>query len=384
MRAIHIGVTACTFPSNAPIDAARILYGRPPTILFWLLAIVVAAVASAALYYAAAGRTVNATAEGIDAATAAHYRLQLKELDADIASGRLGTAEGQAARGEMARELIRLKSEGKPGTSHSAGHTPMLIGAIAATLIVAFGTYWYLGSPDMPAAPIASRPEASMSVEDAVVRIEQALTQTPDDIRGWRVIAPAYMELGRFADAERAFRRVLELGGATADAETNLAEAIMMKQSGSIEGEPLTLLASAAGRDPAHVRSRFYLAAEATQSGKFETAVTQWNELLALSSGDEPWVQTARDGLAAATAGLNNENVPGEAEILAMVEGLASRLASDGGTVEEWTRLVRSRLVLGQTAEAQAAYDAARTAYPDAAVRTELDVLAADNGLVAN
>ena len=45
---------------------------------------------------------------------------------------------------------------------------------------------------------------------------------------------------------------------------------------------------------------------------------------------------------------------------------------------------MRSRLVLGQTAEAQAAYDAARAAYPDASLRTELDVLAADNGLVAN
>ena len=34
-------------------------------------------------------------------------------------------------------------------------------------------------------------------------------------------------------------------------------------------------------------------------------------------------------------------------------------------------------------ADAQTAYDAARKAYPDPKVRTELDVLAADNGLVA-
>jgi cytochrome c-type biogenesis protein CcmH len=46
--------------------------------------------------------------------------------------------------------------------------------------------------------------------------------------------------------------------------------------------------------------------------------------------------------------------------------------------------LVRSHLRLGQIELAQSAYDRARAAYPDAAVRTELDVLAADNGLVAN
>jgi cytochrome c-type biogenesis protein CcmH len=66
-----------------------------------------------------------------------------------------------------------------------------------------------------------------------------------------------------------------------------------------------------------------------------------------------------------------------------MVDGLAARLASEGGTVDEWTQLVRSRMVQGRVEDAQAAYDAARKAHPDAAERNELDVLAADNGLVA-
>jgi cytochrome c-type biogenesis protein CcmH len=40
-------------------------------------------------------------------------------------------------------------------------------------------------------------------------------------------------------------------------------------------------------------------------------------------------------------------------------------------------------MVQGRMDEAQAAYDLARRAYPDPKARTELDVLAADNGLVA-
>jgi cytochrome c-type biogenesis protein CcmH len=66
-----------------------------------------------------------------------------------------------------------------------------------------------------------------------------------------------------------------------------------------------------------------------------------------------------------------------------MVDGLDARLKTEGGTVTEWTQLVRSRMVQGRMDDAQAAYDAARKAYPDAAERNELDVLAADNGLVA-
>ena len=51
--------------------------------------------------------------------------------------------------------------------------------------------------------------------------------------------------------------------------------------------------------------------------------------------------------------------------ISGMVEGLASRLASDGGTVAEWTQLVRAFTVLEQTDRAQKAYDDAKAAYPD-------------------
>ncbi len=157
----------------------------------------------------------------------------------------------------------------------------------------------------------------------------------------------------------------------------------MMQKQGDAEGEPMQLFLSAAARDPQHVRSRYYIASEAMRLGKFEEAKAGWEELLKLAKGDEAWVANARAGLAAAESGGNTAAV-NEEQIAGMVEGLAARLESDGGTVEEWTRLVRSRLVLGQKPEAQKAYDAARAAYPDATQRTELDVLAADNGLVAS
>jgi cytochrome c-type biogenesis protein CcmH len=351
--------------------------------LFWLLAIAVTAVACAALYYAAAGRTVNASAGPVDDATSAHYRLQLREIEGDITAGRLGEAEGVAARGEMARELIRLKGEKHPSAGDGA-MKPALLFAVAATAVLAFGAYTLLGNPDLPSAPLADRPASEMTLDEAVARIEAQLTVTPGDLRGWQAIGPAYMQLARFAEAERAYRRIIELDGANADRETDLAEAIMMKQGGSVVGEPMALLQSAAARDARHVRSRFYLAGEATRLGEYQSAIAQWTELIALATGDEPWLATARGGLAAATAGLNGETaLPDESDIVAMVEGLSARLDAQGGTVAEWTQLVRSRLVLGQLELAQSAYDAARAAYPDAGVRTGLDVLAADNGLVA-
>jgi len=358
--------------------------------VFWILVIIVTAIACAALYYAARGRRVNATGAAIPDLTTDHFRQQLGEIETDAASGRLGEAEVTAARGELARELLRTQGElsGKAGSGR-ARQGILLPLSVVLVAVLALGAYSFLGSPQLPSLPLATRsdaPPAEIDLDEAIARIEAQLARTPDDLRGWTVIAPAYMQLGRFADAGRAYRRVIELGGATADSETDLGEALMMANDGSAQGGALELFRSAAARDPGHVRSRYYLAAEATQVGDYEGAVALWNELLALSKGGEPWLATAQNGFAVAKAALEGTTapaVPDAAAIEGMVEGLASRLATEGGTIEEWTRLVRSRLVLGQTELAQADYDRARRAHPDAATRTELDMLAADNGLIA-
>lgn len=353
--------------------------------IFWLLAFVVTAVACAALYYAGAGRRVNATAAVVQSPEVAHLKLQLKEIESDLALGRLGTAEATAAKGEVARELMRLKATTKTATDPRDRRGIVALAAVA-TAVLAFGVYGAIGRPDLPAQPLVERadvPPPEMTLDDAIARIEAQLKVKPEDVRGWTVIAPAYMQMGRFADAANALRKVIELEGPTADRETDLGEALMMANNGDVRGEPMQLFRSASNRDVTHVRSRYYLASEATREGDFATAKAEWQGLLQLSKGGEAWVANAEAGLAAAEAGLGGD-MPANADIAAMVEGLSSRLLSTGGTIDEWTRLVRSRLVLGQTELAQAAYDAARKAYPVAGDRAELDVLAADNGLAAS
>ncbi|RYE11170.1 MAG: c-type cytochrome biogenesis protein CcmI [Hyphomicrobiales bacterium] len=353
----------------------------------WLFALILTAIACATLYYAGAGRTVNA-GRSLPDATNEHFRAQLKAIDTDAAMGRLGAAEATAAKGELAREIMRFKeAAGGAGSGRFTVWVPILLVAV-----LSLGTYYFIGRPDLPASPLATAaaPQGEIDLDTAIAQIEQQLAVTPDDLRGWQVIAPAYMQLGRYADAVRALRRVNELTAPTADSLTDLGEALMMQRDGNVEGEPMQLFRDAAALDARHIRSRFYIAGEDTRAGNFEAAIGEWNALIALAEGNEPWLVTARNGLAfaeqgltAGTTGPEEITVPDDAAIDAMVDGLAARLTAEGGTVDEWTRLVRSRMVQGRMEDAQAAYTAARQAYPDASVRTELDVLAADNGLVA-
>ena len=350
----------------------------------WLLALILTAIACAALYYAAAGRTVNAGASSAEARTA-HFRAQLREIDVDAAAGRLGEREAEAAKAELAREVLRA-GEGRKEDRTSASGGPVLV-SIAVVAVLALGTYSYLGRPDLPAQPLADREPAGsgLSLADAAKTIEAHLALNPGDLRGWQMVASVYLHQNRYADAVTALRRVNELGPPSADAETDLGEALMMQNGGTIAGEPLALFRKAAALDPTHVRSRFYIASQETQTSDNVAAVRDWNALLAMSKGDEPWVVTARNGLAVAEAALNPTaapSLPGPSQITAMVDGLEARLKGQGGTIQEWTQLVRSRMVQGRMNDAQADYDLARKAYPDKTVRTELDVLAADNGLV--
>lgn len=356
--------------------------------LFWFVAIAVTAIACAALFYAAGPRLVNAGIPDLDDANS-HFRLVLAGIEADLAAGKLGGAEADAAKGELAREILRHKADtGRAAEPKGEiGRGPLLagLGAIAA---LALGIYAALGTPDLPSQPLAGRQDIaaqSIDLDDAIVRIETALTANPDDLRGWTVIAPVYVETGRYADAARAYRRVIELGGATADLQTSLAEALLLDADGNGSAEAVELLRAAAAADPQHVMSRLYLAAELTGQGQYAEAIPFWNEAIALGKGDEPWLSAARQGLAVAENDGAAPANPQEAEMIGqMVSGLATRLAAQGGSIEEWTQLLRAYLVLGDMVSAQATVDSAIKAYPQTFDRGDLDAMALGAGLTIN
>lgn len=366
--------------------------------LFWTLAIVMTLAACAALYYASAARPVNAAAAG-DGAMEGHFRRQFKEIDEDLAGGRLLAGEAGAARAEIAREVVRQRREAGARAAAPAMPSFVVPLSLLGVAVVAFAAYAALGRPDLPSQPIASRPDAAaanISVDQAVTAVEARLAANPNDLRGWQVIAPIYMQSGAYAKAEHAFRQILALSPPTADSETDLAEALIMEGNGTTGPEALDLLNKAAALDPRHVRSRFYLASAATQAGRYAEAVNDWNAVIALGTEADAWMPAAKTGLAAAEAGRDGQPLPAagaapadagttagvaQPAVLAMVKGLSDRLTAQGGSLAEWTQLVRSEIVLGDLARAQSAYDAARKAYPDAGDRAELDGLAAQAGL---
>src|SRR4051812_12676208 len=132
------------------------------------------------------------------------YRDQLDEIKRDHAAGRIGDSEAEAAQVEVSRRLLAAAD----AEAAVPRPTPVPLarrGAIAtvALFVVSFGTasvYLSLGSPSLPGEPLASR-EKGQSIEALIAQVEGHLARNPDDGRGWEVIAPICLRLGRLDEA---------------------------------------------------------------------------------------------------------------------------------------------------------------------------------------
>src|SRR5436305_3440770 len=163
------------------------------------------------------------------------YRDQLDEIARDRAARLIGESEAEGARVEVSRRLIAAADSQVPdATASASGGTLRRRAAALAVLIalpaLAAALYLKLGSPQMPGQPLASRattPMQERTLDTLVAQVEDHLAKNPDDGRGWEVVAPVYMRLGRFDDAVKARRNALRLNGASAIREADLGESLM-------------------------------------------------------------------------------------------------------------------------------------------------------------
>ncbi|RDJ22983.1 c-type cytochrome biogenesis protein CcmI [Bosea caraganae] len=362
--------------------------------LIWIIFAAMTGAAVFALLWPLGRRSPDAFADTADAKSL--YRAQLGEIDRDLGRGLLGAVEADAARAEAARRLLRT-AEGEPelaGESEPALRRRRAASALALSCVplLALLLYGALGSPSHPDQPLSARLQSVPSQQDfelALARIETHLAANPSDGRGWAVIAPVYLRQGRFDDAARAFAAAIRHDGTSADRLAGLGEARTFAAGGVVTGEALQAFSEAVALDAKNPRARFFLAVAKEQDGDNDAAVAALRALLADAPPDAGWtgmVQQRLESLApGSTAGSTIASLPAadqQAAIRGMVDGLAERLKQGGGTLPEWTRLIRSQLVLGNRPAAIEAIATARQRLgQDAEAVAQLDALAGELNL---
>jgi cytochrome c-type biogenesis protein CcmH len=234
----------------------------------------------------------------------------------------------------------------------------------------------------MPGEPLQARLRAlhdDRSIASLVAQVEAHLAQNPNDARGYAVLAPVYLELGRLDDAVNARHRVLALAGETADRQADLGEALTAAAKGVVTAEAKNAFERAVALNASEPKARFYLGVAAMQDGDRAKAASIWQDMLKSAPSDAPWAGVVQQALA--QIGVTAPSVapgPSAGDIAAasqmseqdrttmvrgMVERLADRLKQNADDVDGWQRLLRAYVVLNERDKAQAAAGEARRAF---------------------
>lgn len=290
----------------------------------------------------------------------------------------------------------------------------------------AFGGYWWLGAPGYPDLPMADRlaraeamlaarpaqadyvatlpPEAEAVPEDPeaadlLTRLRAAVAARPGDRQGLGFLVREELALGNMRRAAEAQAGLVAAMGAEAGAEdqARLAWLLVSAAGGYVSPEAGRAAEAALALDPENGLARFVLGAMYQQNLRPDLGFRLWRDLLEDSPEDAPWVPIIRErigalagaagvdytapsaasGPSAADAGAMAALSPEEREaaIRGMVEGLAARLANEGGPAADWAQLVRALGVLGETERAAAIWAEAQDVF--AASPSELEAIAA-------
>ncbi len=368
------------------------------------------------------------------------YRDQLKEVERDLARGVIAEADADRVRAEVSRRILAADAQlhGETTGEGSVNRAGMVIAALLGIGVIGGSLLLYLdlGSPgyddlgrerriELAAQARADRPSQAKAEADTpqaappanisedyrtlMTRLRKTVKARPDDLQGQTLLARNEAMMGNFVAAHRAQAEVLRIKGdsATASEYSEYADMLVLAAGGYVSPEAEKALKAALKLDPRDGPARFYWGLMMAQTGRPDLAFRTWDALLRESLPTAPWVAPIRSMIeqVAAQAGVEFTlpplpDLPGptagdvaaagnlsaserQAKIQGMVDKLSNRLATQGGSPQEWARLINALGVLGETDRARAIRDEARKTFAsDKAALALIDDASVRAGLI--
>ena len=369
--------------------------------VFWILAALVTVAVAVALLVPLARRNAGGEAE-LDYDIEV-YSDQLREIDRDVENNLISGEEAEYARAEVGRRLIKASKQAEHKVrSSQQQHRAGRLAVILVLPVFAVAGYIAIGNPGMPAQPLAARldtapqPVDGRDIEALIAEAETHLASNPDDGRGWDVLAPIYMRLGRLGQAETAYRNAIRLLGSAVTRQAGLGQVLFAQSVGIVTADAQRAFQSVLDAEPDNPFAAYFLALALAQEGRSDEVLASFRAIAAASPPDAPWMLLVREQIrwlagADALPGPDAEDVeaamamaPEERRemIVGMVAGLDAKLQENPEDLNGWLRLIQSYMVLGETEQAGRALQQAMGVFSEGSTqRTALTELAASLGL---
>ncbi len=263
--------------------------------MIWIVIAILAALASLVLilpFFRKADLQATERAQGLDV-----YKQQLSELDADISRGVISEAEAEPVRLEIQRRILRAGHASDPVFVKPV-RQGIVAGGVALTVIASsLALYSYLGSPDIPSKPLASRDIeqekrafAGQDLQTLVKRLAEKLQEQPDNLDGWVLLARTLSRMKRYEDAAQTYLQATKLEPRDADLYVAAAENYFYLAEGVVSDAALVNFKKAYSLDPLHPGARYYMAVYDLQDGRADDALNKWIALYQDSEATEPYM----------------------------------------------------------------------------------------------
>ena len=333
------------------------------------------------------------------------YYDQLNEIKRDLDRGLLSPLDGEALKAEIEKRLEtnekNITAEATNKQKKPSSRIPIVMALLMAGVIpfMSYGLYFYLGSPEKKDLPFAKRKlvssvdTANVKINNLVKTLRERLNQNPNQLKGWILLGKSLVNLNRFSDASKAFKRALRIAPNRAEIAVLVAETELMAKDGKFSQEVRYFFKMAQKLNRREHKALYYLGLDAFLTQKYSVAIQYWVDLISVSPIGAPWLDSVRERLMVASkAGhleissftsrlepiqqrsnnaqqspqpnltqedIKSANDMSEKErenfIRSMVEQLAERLKSQPEDLMGWRRLARSYRVLGEMQKAATA-----------------------------
>ena len=192
-------------------------------------------------------------------------------------------------------------------------------------------------------------------LRELVIQLKEILKNRPNDLKGYNLLVENSARLGDFKTAYYAMEHIIQNINPTVNASdySKLSELMIAATDGYISIEAENNLVKSLHLDGSNKRARYYYGLLKLQKNKLEEGYKIWKDLLKEETEESPWSQLIKQDIVRLENLIKTQKNIEMTEdqkdmIYNMVSNLNERIESEGGTFEEWFKLIRSYLVLGE------------------------------------
>lgn len=213
------------------------------------------------------------------------FRTQFAEIEQDLVSGTLDTAQYEIAKTELERRMLD-EVAGNPTKTFAVKPDRRL--ALILVFLVPLAAFWLyakIGNPEAivnptGAAMMNGKPMTQADVEGLLASLAMKLEKNPDDGAGWVLLANSYVKIGKYAEAVKAYEHATKKITDDAQLYADYADALAAVNDYKLEGLPVELANKALKIDAHNIKAQMLLATAAYDRQDYQQAIALWEQMI--------------------------------------------------------------------------------------------------------